>query len=381
MSKRNNSSSPSTGRESKKSKAVLPNKTTTILDLNDDCLETVFSYMHPLDLYEVKKTCSRFASVADDTFRQQYRLQTFACSSSFNERTIRNSSTLLLSPRMLRAFGKHLYGLLVWRPHHAKYWEFIFGHCAQLKVLVLFGSDLRQFKQLENSVEQPKLDNLQFYECCGSDEDFKRIIGFFKNLKQLTVKETNFLEDSRGTFLQQHFPQLKMINVDAHCAEVQLTEFLRSNSQLERFHSSYKSHYKVLGTLAKYCQNTVSVSIQPRVDCLGVFSVQEHSEEIMSISRLEKLKELKLWCNNEPITSIIESFTKANSLDSLTLKNGKMDEDLCRVLCKITNLKELELKSFSSLSANLLRKLVNELDLKQIRIDGEEYEDICRHMK
>lgn len=78
MSKRDRSTSQINS--AKKTRDVPLSKRTHILDLNDDCLDSVFSYLLPVELCAVKGTCGRFEAVADNYFERQCRNKEFTIS-------------------------------------------------------------------------------------------------------------------------------------------------------------------------------------------------------------------------------------------------------------------------------------------------------------
>lgn len=122
----------------------------------------------------------------------------------------------------------------------------------------------------------------------------------------------------------------------------------------------------------QYCPNIESIS----------FARDEYAEgeilspRIVGLGRLNNLKELEL--------SAIDRLAEQNLLTKLGLSYGIMDMQLCRALCKMTNLKTLKLAEFHDIDADSLQKLMQTLELTEIHIyfcDAMKYEDLLLAVK
>lgn len=220
-SKRCRSSSPSSVRSSKKSKEVLSEEITNILDLNDDCFEAVFSHLDPIDLCAVKETFHRFDPLADDAFRQKYRGKILKFNPLNRENVIRSLNTDIymrksyVSPKHLRLFGKFIYRLSVGdlsSERDSQQWQNICENCTQLKSLTLSRCDLQHFTYPANA-EPCQLDFLDLSECYGNDEHFTQILTYFGNIKRLLIENAYWKPKAelRFTFLHRNFEQLKEV--------------------------------------------------------------------------------------------------------------------------------------------------------------------------
>lgn len=202
MSKRNHLGSPNTA--VKKSKTIPSTERTHILDMNDDCLEAVFSHLDPIDLCAVAQTCRRFESVADDHFRRKYRDATFEIDSDsyliavFPHFYFVNENFLQLSGNSIRKLVVD--GLR--RTVEAHIWNDICEKCTQLKELVIKRCGLGLFPSttLTSDHTLRELETLCFSDCIGSDEDFTRFMNYFANFNFKKFQVTGFCVGSTGEF-------------------------------------------------------------------------------------------------------------------------------------------------------------------------------------
>lgn len=83
--------------------------------------------------------------------------------------------------------------------------------------------------------------------------------------------------------------------------------------------------------------------------------------------------------HQESTTLEIEKFADRNSLEALGMAHGRLDIDLCNVLCNMSNLKTLHLRYLKHVADNTLKQIASRLNLMEISIeycDGVQYEDI-----
>lgn len=318
MSKRNRPESPCA--EVKKTKIVSSGELTQINDLNDDCLRVVFMELKIKDLYVVKQTCRRFASLADETVQRKYRHGEF----KYSEETC-NDCDGTVSSGMLRSFGKFIEGLHVSEIYGAtsgaKLWSGI-EHCAQLKHLELKFCDLEQFMPTQtDTVEPQNLEKLSLTDCSGEREDYARIIIYYANVKKLTV--SGDADIFCGPFIARNFPRLKAIKFcdTLGLGETYFDKFVELNPQLENVYfngsSFYGCHSDRLVAIVKYLPNIEKLSIQCQTSSANYFG------RVGDLARLAHLNKLEInCCNRAEISVTIGKLVDCNSLAMLGLTHG-----------------------------------------------------------
>lgn len=368
------SSNASNG-SAKKVKIVSVNET-HILDMNDDCLRSVFSHLNSIDLCAVKETCTRFESLADDEFRCNFGNDEFVFCSSKHLRDyprrylFDNSPYTAIGAKQLHLFGKFMRKLEVFQVDD---WNVILENCSGLRELMVRECDLAQFRPTDkpSAGNLNGLDYLEFESCRGSDADFTRIMSYYANLnmKKMTVAYYYEKSDSGGEFLQQKFPQLKNIALEGFFDRrsiANINEFFRLNPQIERFNSRNNINYEhYLNAIVEHCVGIESIEIDCDLD--NGYAIY-HQEHIKDLSRLNKLKELYFSCGDKRVEPALETLAEKNLLDTLGLSHGKLTTNLCHTICKMTNLKTLRFVYFSEMNGIELKTLTSELNLKNIEL-------------
>lgn len=386
MSKRNRTFTAVRKEPSKKSKIVAPNSVSSlqirIPELNDECLSEIFSYLSPNDFCAVKEACRRFESLVDHQFEKCFGNKEFGFSPKFEKEFSHRAH--VVAPKFWSMFGQFIRKLKVYKNNGedaAQHWKAICENCTQLTDLSVFFCDLKLFQPTDFPAQLCQLNDLHIGCFFGRDEDYTRIIGYFANFERLTVQ---YIHNNavHCEFLRHNYPQMKEIVLESIEANDHFDEFIRLNPQLETiFVHRCSLDYDRLDTIAKHCSNIENLSIQ----CDA--SSENYAEKIARLDHLVVLKQLQFNCCDDsqgPVVEAIKILAKKNSLQMLGLAGGKMDMDLCRALCKMTNLKTLKLVQFEDITASLLKKLVTDLKLTHLHIiwcDEVKYKDIAVTIK
>lgn len=113
------------------------------------------------------------------------------------------------------------------------------------------------------------------------------------------------------------------------------------NPQIGNFRSSDCVGYDMLDVIAKNCQDLTSISIWN-----DVALNENHYDGIARLSRSEKLKELQFQYDvacQGPLTSEIQELGHRNTLETLSIADGKLDANLCNALCNMTNIRNMRI--------------------------------------
>lgn len=370
MSKRNRTNDRSDS--AKKSKTVAAKSAQShqlrISDLNDDCLASIFSYLNPNELCAVKETSSCFASMADLQFKRKYGNKEFVFLPKFEKKLPRNVQAHVVSPEFWPLFGEFIEKLSIHANNGAdaaQHWKSICENCTRLEDLSVFTCDLKLFQPADFSVQRHQLNSLHLACFFGRDDDYTRIINYFADFERLSVRYIHN-NSVRCEFLRHNYPRLKEIAFESIEANEHFDEFVRLNPQIEKvFFKACSLDYDRLDIIAQHCPKieTISVQCDP--------ASENYADKIARLARLAALKELQFKCFDDfqgPLTAAIKVLAKKNSLQVLGLTGGRLDMDLCRALCKMTNLRTLKLVEFENVRVNLLKKLVSGLKLKHLHV-------------
>lgn len=347
----------------KKSKSIPPNESTHILDLNDDCLDIVFSYFDPIDFCRVKETCRRFGQLVVGQFRRKFREKHFILNWSESNDTAQRVSQFDLS-KFFNGFGKFIRKLSVrnlTEKDATQRWIEIYENCSELKELEIYNCNLELFKPIKRSAEPRKCGHLKISKCYGEDVYFNEIISYFTNF-EINSLEIQFVEDDElcGRFLQRKFPQLTRIKFIHCCKKEHFDEFLKLNPQIQMIAALHTLNEYNLNSIAKHSKDLRAISIVN-------FELQDDETiiQIVELGLMEKLKEVFLVHYTE---SSIELLVQGNVIDTLGLLNGSFNMDLSRSLCKMTRLKCLVLCRVFDITTDSLKTVMMQTNIRKFFI-------------
>lgn len=335
-------------RTSSASDETIPAEATHILDVPEDCLQNILSFLPTIDLCSVKETCQRFEHLAEQNFATRYRHHAFIFRPEFGDYVDRTDFSQAV--RVLQHFGRLIRTLSVHYITEEKdsvYWEAVLVHCSALNELKVSGCALRflhYYRRLPDTMEQLTLN-----KCMGNDEDFCDAIYSFQNLKHLTVEYGHYA--LKTGFLRRQIPNLEEITIRCVQTTAQainniLPFFIMANPQLKRIHLNFNFvKCDILDVIATHSSALESLSLQ-----LYETNRTPFPEDIAKLRRLQHLSELQISCAayKESIRAPIEALADRNLLHTLSISDTKINLDLWQALSKMTNLKILKLVKMSA---------------------------------
>lgn len=377
MSKRISHNGNSSNDGTKKFKPIPFASETHILDVNDDGLRKVFSYLNADDLCAIKNTCKRFVSLANDEFLTNFGNDkcVFCLPGLLNVYHKMDIFVIdrftMITEEHLRTFGESISKLETFGTTTAD-WELIFEKCTGLRELTIRKCDLENFEPIKPSGNIKALDRLVFDECRGTDNDYMRLITYYGSFKKLVVIFCAERCDTGGGFLRNHFPQLKDAQLEKFASESKSREnfkqFFRMNPQIERFCSRRNMHYaNYIDPIVEHCQGIQSIEIECDLDSAP--EMYDH-ERIVSLSRLPKLKELCFNCGDARVEAALEIFAKRNSLEVLGLSSGRLDVNLCQAINQLKNLRKIKFVDFTNMKGDGLELLMHGVNVKSLDFFG-----------
>lgn len=351
---------------------------TKILDLNEDCVLQIFSFLPTIDLCAVKTTCQRFETLANDHFVTRYRHHPVNFGPKFGDLAERGDFSDGL--KVLRHFGGVIRALSVHcitEDDDSYHWGDILDCCTGLTELNLFGCVLRYLIYYRRRSDT--MHSLALNKCHGSDDDFTNTIYSFGNLKRLTV-EYGFLGVKTG-FLRRRIPSLEDIIIrstpsSANSVNTVLPLFIAANPQLKRIHCNF-NYVKcdILDSIATHSRALESLALQLYDTYRAPFP-----EDIAKLNRLQHLRVLEISCAayKNGINAALEALAKPNILHTLSISDTKFDIESSLALMPLTNLNTLKLvkMNIGSGFVVMLKRFLNLEHLHVICCRGVEYKQM-----
>uniref|UniRef100_A0A8D8ESK6 F-box/LRR-repeat protein 2 n=2 Tax=Culex pipiens TaxID=7175 RepID=A0A8D8ESK6_CULPI len=333
----------------------------TILQLNDDCLMTIFSEVDLLDLLALKKTCTRFEGVCCDLLKRHKKLDLDNVCPKKTYLTMLDAKNILME---LGPFAEHL---IITRDTFAKpgvrILYLIPKHCSNLKELDIHDFTLKPnaLKALEGVFKT--LESLRLVNC-GIADSIERSLGQAKNLQRLDLSQNS---EITGKCLKA-VRNLKYLNLES-CQNIQgkpFSTFSERNKTLEFLNINCCSR---LTTEAVKSLVTNQLELQHLI-CNNLYDNVEPATMAM-IAKLPKLTKVQFKINNfASIDHILQAFAESNQLEHLDLSDGIFTSVDYNLLCSLTALRELKLNYKLDFSDEHLAKLCTKGNFVELHIAG-----------
>lgn len=349
---KNETTGEGSGAPSKRTKSgrSTASTSTKILDLNDDCLDQVFSYVSYDDVLQACQVCHRFEDRARAAFkRQKYNSKLFTIKANESHRLLRRIGPALLKLEIF--FGQDL-------PKNQQIIDIATKYCNDNLTEITFHC-LTKRNKLRRSFDRVNKLTLSFCDLIGH---FK-LIKWFPNLSSLTYHHTKNLKK----FMKQSLPSLHTLNINFVTSQVETVAMLASNPQIKNLSLKFASSGLVLK------QNLVHAidSALPELEALNL--VIERIPNFQEAGDLSSVyfKHLKMLsvenCSDYSNTSLINHLQiSPASLERLHLRFSDESYDSHSYNC-ITKYKQLRvlcvMPSRHSLSAGDILMLANQLPL------------------
>lgn len=201
--------------------------TTTIAELNDDCLREVFEHLHARELHVIADVCTRFREIA----REYVKFM------DLNAEDI----PLKRIPSILRNLGAGLVEISIGfdeypKEYHVQIIELLVRYCnPKSEQLAFWSLDITHSIAFKMQALLRHLCKLEFYKCAFSEHFMKMLPKWSPNMKELIVAD---FEDhdlsSKGFF--QNFPKLEKIELinGSNVQNADIEGIISHNPQLKK---------------------------------------------------------------------------------------------------------------------------------------------------
>lgn len=304
---------------------ALVDSKTTVLDLSDDCLISIFNYLKILDLVSVHAACKHFERSAEYCFQLNYKdIHIWTIENDLGEEYYvleaknhpLNYVNIFIDAeepivKMFKIFGKSIISLKLakgTRCHGLS--EFLYAandYCGDnLKCVTLERMSMSQFIRIENLTNLGKrLECLRIISCLhyGISEDVDKLTQFlslYTNLKQLTIIETTI-----------HWPQSLLKGIHGNLEKLSLKSYGYSRIRSDEMCAFLRNHQR-LKTLKGFGYLIPTTKVLKHLCKIEMISLdltklsQYELKEIdwIGLFQLKKLKRLELYSELE--TTIID---------------------------------------------------------------------------
>lgn len=362
-----------------------PIDATTILDLNDDCLFEVYTYLNLLELASVADVCSRLRSSAQMYFGRS-KLKNFIFPGDIQHilpqhEQFNGIQLILKVSHVLRNFGAFIVNFsetdnssLYYRWDaelqsrcRSKIVELVAKYCVESLIgLSLSNFALKNEDQIRMRPVFGRLQKIELYYCHCTAQFLEMLPKWGPQIQEMVFEGI----DVRFSGLRQRFPKLtkiSLLSVNFHHDDIK--EFLKNNPQLKEFHFTYRTGpdtriFQYIGQYATEIE-TLQICLNPRFEAIQPFPLND-----IHFDQLRHLKSITLFArnlkgkSNHLVPAICDIGAAQIPLKMLFLASGKLSELYAnRFVDGISKVKTLET-----------------LDLELGGLNGQHIIRICTHL-
>lgn len=348
---------------------------TTILDLNDDCMQETFKYLNLLDLCSVADVNTRFRQNAQAYFAYSKYKDFSILDPEYNSYAVDWSQLrqllMSLTSKVLRNFGPFIRSIvassLVYqrqRPPHEVF-DMIDCYCSEALVQL----HLEDYNLLNERLARERplfrhIQRLKLLDCVKNDLFLSQLALWSPNLREIELvgKSYEMIEIVR---LNQTFPNLVAISM-AWCKVTQnaLDEFLECNPQLKKIDVKHnKPSYNIFRSIAKYVPEIEEIRFANRRG--GNEIVSEYFGQMRKLNSLE----LNISYNRTFIPSAFSEISTSkiplehlNLIEENVYGDNRVDgKKLCDNISKLETLKTLRMDVIWKRSSNNILHMCTQL--------------------
>lgn len=345
------------------SSETMESRTVQMLDLNDDCLIDVFSYLNFNDLVSVNQTCIRFQPLSEHVFRKKHTAINLTDTPIDDYSNVDESSFTLLQIRNLFvSFGPQIQKLKVAsnsfkQENRYRVLDLLIRSCTSLRVLCLTGFYIKESLYKINTTFFSHLEDLSLTLCEVCDS-IKRVFSQCHELRKLTIQSDSNLT---GSCIAISFPRLESMKLvmNSDIETRHLNTFIKLNLQL--------TSLKII-----HCRNCIFDDIFPKIATflpnLEVLNIEieffhDFNHNIMHLLQLNHLRELQLNCSRYSVSAFVEALAAKQQIEVLHLSDGLLNDNLIDAITKCKKLTSLKLCSMPNVHNRFLSELARNLPL------------------
>lgn len=319
---------------------------TTLIDLNMDCLLKIVRFLCLSDLAKVSEVCQLFQYLAVETFKYEWKNTTVRLSNDSN-------ISKLESTAILRNFGSQLQNVSI--------------------VFDIQGND--KFLNMIIDKCSPQLTQVDFSSTCFdvelktvlSKENISRLNAKFVNLKRLRFKD-NIEDITESECIEQHFPALEELSLIGYpFGNGNVQRFVEFNPQVKSLSFFHSNRVQAARSLIQIIDQRL-----PQLEKLGLWIDGHAAANDYRPRFLKNLKRLKVH-DYEEATNIQHLSISSKRVEEMELELRFCSETLIDLICQYKELDKLSIRIFrdSPFDCKFLQKLNKHLPkLAEVSISG-----------
>ncbi|XP_059613670.1 uncharacterized protein LOC132259878 [Phlebotomus argentipes] len=324
-------------------------KRLSILELNDDCLLIIFSYLNIWQLMTAEDACERFKFVAEIAYRTRRMLQ-LRCHTSFQHPHDHEKVILADVQDIVKRLNPRMHSLTVYGCKFASPIETllsILGKCSNLRKLYLVRFSLRKADCLDNLFRAFGNVKVADFKDCGLTDNILEVC--LRQATQLESLRVSLNASIQGYWLTE-LKNIKSIDL-SHCriiTECFLIQFLQNNEGLKslsingsNFASSAR-YYRYHQAISRYSTSLETLKI--------TIWANTEKDAFTLIASLPRLKHLMIDIRADfDVDLLMEKLGKRNVLESLHIHCFRDIGPVPDVqnLLSFSKLKSLQFRCFS----------------------------------
>lgn len=200
----------------------------SLLDLNDDCLSEIVSYLSDIDLCAINDTCRRLKPLAVEEFRLRYKNKEYEIYRGFTENTVTSS--------ILRTFGQLIVSLDL-NEIGKNESQFLVKYCNSITEFKSWFGNYHIIDDESLRLIFKNVTHLTLHDIRVAGDVLQRIVHACENIKILNLSEVWFDSDlNNENFYDHEYPTIERFScdVDTDRADSKLiARFIKRNQQLK----------------------------------------------------------------------------------------------------------------------------------------------------
>lgn len=356
-------------------------------DLNDYCLMELFDYLNVIDLGAMAQTCVRFQYIAQNVFRTKHGKLDFDDVVLIKTDDSQMPLTLYKTRNILKSFGQYINTINISAQQFltkdkGRITDMVLRFCPNLQSLRLHAFFFTRTNLIAFNNLFSKLTDLTLDECdIAGDSRMQRLMEKCKNLVSLKLASVGQLCD---LCIDVVYPRLESLTVASlYTDEDLLYNFFEKHPNLKTLKVIRWGYLSdaVLPKIATHLKKLESLSIT-----LNGFDA--FVQNVDWLLQLDHLRELKFNCSLYSIAGFVAKLSAQNTIETLHITDGLLNEQLIDALCDCKRLKSLKLSSMPNVHNRFLEKLgknlpeLTEFHLTRCQtINGDGLVDLIRHAK
>lgn len=355
---------------------------TQIDDLCDDVLQETFRYLDTFELTIVAEVCKKFKRNAQTVFSFQQKNMTAEFKITARHSVNHNISAKLISirrlPSVLENFGPFLFDLEISLEYEfkriSKYTpavvKWLVQYCGEtlnsLKLwhFVFDTETISEFQPLLRRLQKFSLNDCQF----KTESNFSEIFSCASELREIKITQIfDYDGEHYVNFkVRVNIPKLEALAIHEYeygISTATIDNFLVMNPQLKQLdihnynYNDDDSESYLFETMAQYTPHMEKL----RLCCYFPTEFNNFIEKAKNLKHLTALKSLDIDCQGDPFSVVISELVAANiPLESLTMSNFIVDQELVIGVSRLTRLRKLEFEG-SEIKMSYVLEIVKHL--------------------